>query len=711
MRTGMGPMERGRAPRARVTVAMMALLGGLLSLDVQPARSAQSELEEPRSFDVAPRSEPLYAIRGPRDAGAIDAQQRYVDVGGRRIFVETWLPSASGGNVPPGRIPTIVVASPYAAEKAGGIVSPSTRDAMVPRGYAYAQVHVTGTGSSDGCIDMIGPTEAADSVAAIRWLDEDAPWTNGHVGGFGQSYDGGAIIAAAVHGAPLDAVIAGQPAVSGYETLHNVDGVGTPPASLELLGYYAALSAEPSLISTNDASDAPAAPFRLPGRAGCHPPALAAAADQSYSVTQWHREREHRLMIDRLRIPVFTAHGHADLNDGNGNFVLPSQQSGFFDRIHPSVKKVGVFGVFGHELPSAYVYPEIRPAEWQRPDFDMMRIVWWDHWLKGIDGDVDEWPTVQVQGTDGQWRAESDWPTTGGPPGQLALSADGVLGAAAPAGTSTYVEGPPETPRGFAPGTSLVFRTARLADRLEITGQPVLDLWAVLDRDDAHVAARLETFDADDKPIRSGLTFGMRSAQHLDPIAEGIFLQSESRSAQPERPGQPTRIAIRFQPTDLVVPAGGWMQLTLAGSILTNPAPFRRATSADRTPDAVIAELARMSPMFPTPPSASSGAATTVKILHDCRSKASVLRFEMPHANREILHVPSHDDEDDSVITYESRAVPATGGLADSRVCGAKPQRPGDAVSKTVIQADRTSPRPRAARRAGSARRDQGSGA
>ena len=85
--------------------------------------------------------------------------------------------------------------------------------------------------------------------------------------------------------------------------------------------------------------------------------------------------------------------------------------------------------------------------------------------------------------------------------------------------------------------------------------------------------------------------------------------------------------------------------------------------------------------MFPTPPSASSGAGTTVTILHDCLSKTSVLRFEMPRANRSVLHVPSLDDEDDSVITYESRAVPSTGGLADSRVCGAKPHPPGEAVS------------------------------
>lgn len=669
---------RRRTPHAGVAVMLMVLSSGLASLGTHPARSAETKQEGPPSFDVAPRSAPLYAIRGPRDAGAIAAQQRHVDVGGRKIFVETWLPAVGAGNVPPDRVPTIVVATPYAAEREGGVVSPSTRDAMVPRGYAYAQVHVTGTGNSDGCLDMIGPTEAADSAAAIRWLHDDAPWSNGRVGGFGQSYDGGAIIAAAVHGAPLDAVMAGQPAVSGYETLHNVDGVGAPPGGLEMLGYYAALSAAPTSDSADHPSDAPAAPWRLPGRAGCRPQALAAGADQSYNVTQWYREREHRLMVDRLRVPVFTAHGHADLNDGNGNFVLPGQQSGFFDRIDPSVTKVGVFGVFGHEWPSNHVYPEIRPVEWRRPDFDKMRIVWWDHWLKGIDGGVDRWPTVQVQGTDGQWRAEREWPTTGGPSGQLALGAGGTLGAAAPAGTSAYVEGPPETPAGFAPGTSLVFRTARLSERLEVTGRPVLDLWVVLDREDAHIAARIETFDADGTPIRSGFAFGMRSARHLDPVADGIFLQSDD---QPAQPGRPTRVPVRFQPTDLVVPEGGWLQLTIAGSILANPAPYRRATSADRAPDDVVAEAARLSPVFPTPPSAPSGAGATVTVLHDCLVKASVLRFEMPRPDRTVLHVPAHNDEDDSTITSETRFVPSTGGLATGRVCGAKPLPPGDAVS------------------------------
>ena len=64
-----------------------------------------------------------------------------------------------------------------------------------------------------------------------------------------------------------------------------------------------------------------------------------------------------------------------------------------------------------------------------------MVTAWYDRYLKGLDTGVEAWPRVQVQGTDGQWRAEPELPDdAAGPAGQLALGAGGTLGTAEPEG-------------------------------------------------------------------------------------------------------------------------------------------------------------------------------------------------------------------------------------------------------------------------------------
>ena len=92
---------------------------------------------------------------------------------GTQLFIETWLPVAKGGQVPAVKLPTILVETPY--QKIGTLESAQTMQAMVPRGYAYSQLHVRGTGASGGCIDLYGPTEASDGALAVKWLATQSP--------------------------------------------------------------------------------------------------------------------------------------------------------------------------------------------------------------------------------------------------------------------------------------------------------------------------------------------------------------------------------------------------------------------------------------------------------------------------------------------------------------------------------------------------------
>jgi uncharacterized protein len=630
-----------RSPGTKIICTLTAIV--ILAV-VAPAGAGadDSPPDYGRAFNVEVKSEPIYGVQAPTEDPA--RQQHIIRAAdGTALFVETWLPKAKDGNVPPDRMPSIVVMNPYSTtvQPTG---SPTTLEAMVPRGYAFVHMHVRGTGRSGGCNQEFGPLEASDGATIVKWIATRAPWSNGIVGGYGHSYSAGTILNTAARGARshtkyLKAILAGAPPVSAYEARTLYDGV--PATAFPPFTWYSYL----------DGSIGGHPPDTLPQKMDCQPKSFVAAADPSGDVTQWYRDRELRLHVHKIRVPVFTFHGHLDDTDSfNGNHVLPSAQDGFFNALRGDVPKVGVFGVFGHEFPSEEYYHE-RPASWVRPDFDAMRIAWWDHWLKGIDSGVDEWPVAQVQGTDGQWRAEDAWPHTGGRVGRLALGAAGTLGTSSPTGETRYVEAM-ELAGSAAPNTQAMFDSGPLSDRLELTGRPTLDLWVMLDRPDAHIAVRVETFDAAGEAIPWGTTYGLRSAQHIEPLERGLFLQSHGRPAPVL---QPFQLQVRLNPTDLVVPKGGRIRVTIAGSIKLN-----MGLNFFGIPDPIVYG-----------PSQPSGTATVVTVLHDCEHP-SMLRFEMPDEFPDLLNVQEVDESAPVPSNpVEGPMVSDGGGIAVAEICGA----------------------------------------
>jgi hypothetical protein len=318
-----------------------------------------------------------------------------------------------------------------------------------------------------------------------------------------------------------------------------------------------------------------------------------------------------------------------------------------------------MFGTFNHDIPDgSYREPPFTPEEWQRPDFADLLVAWFDRYLKQLPTGVENWPVVQLQGTDGQWRAEPDWPSTGGPAGQLGLEA-GRLDAVAPRGSTSYTEGFFEPKQGRQPGTFAAFETARLPERLQLTGQAVLDVWVSLDKPDAHLAARLEALDPGGRPIDHAFTTGLRSLRHLDPLVENRFAQAEGK---PAPVGAPVRVPLRFQPSELVVPKGGKLRLTLSGSQIVRGG-LETLTGA---PVSVFEG-----------PSALSGSATRVTVLHDC-AHPSALRFLMPRTRPDLLNVREEDEPAGRPLADNRpfEAPVSTGGIARRNLCGRGPIDP-----------------------------------
>ncbi len=139
------------------------------------------------------------------------------------VFVEYELPLEEGGAAPNGlislaywrpivpegvKVPVIAEFGPYFQEPSvqtptievpGSWLGEMIIDQLLPHGYAFAQISVTGTGRSNHCMDLMGTAEQLGNDAAVSWLGSQ-DWSNGNVAMIGKSYDGSTPWQAAMFG-------------------------------------------------------------------------------------------------------------------------------------------------------------------------------------------------------------------------------------------------------------------------------------------------------------------------------------------------------------------------------------------------------------------------------------------------------------------------------------------------------------------------------
>ena len=579
-------------------------------------------------FEPAPQSQPLYGTLEPSEDP--ERQRAVVEAAdGVDLYVETWLPAPQGRHTPPKRIPTILIMTPYVKQGVRRYGEPrgDAIEYFTQRGYAVAQAHVRGTGESGGCLEQTAANQIEDGARVVEYLGRDAPWSNGAVGMYGISYDAETQISVAGLGDKaktkyLKAIVPAATVAGQYEYSH-FDGVPfAGQALLSNVAYLGLTSATPGETST---------PVQYAEKTTCQPEILANSFNPTGDVGPYWMAREYRGGASSITAATLMVHGLADFN------VQPSALAGFFDRLPASTPHKGLFGVWDHNFTNAH--SDVAP-DWARADWFPMVTAWYDRWLKGLRTGVEKWPAVQLQGSDGSWRAERDYPGTGGPVGQLALGPGGTLGLAQPdpEGSTSFTE---------TVGEGVTFQTPVLRKPLHLTGQPVLDLWLTTDRPDGHLAAQVTVLGADGTPLQHEggsaephATYGYRSLQHLEPIEENWFRQSS-----PVLPpvGEPIRVQVRFLPTDLVVPVGGRLMVSIAGEA--------------------------GSPRMSMP----SGTGATITLLHDCEH-LSALRFLMADPKAPALEVREVDQEGPLKAPAPKRRV-VDGDLASDKVCGKAPER------------------------------------
>jgi uncharacterized protein len=416
----------------------------------------------------------------------IDDDVNVVMPDGVRIACRIYRPDAEG------RFPTLYAASPYQYEYDHVPALPlfpwketGPIEFYVSRGYAYVHADVRGSGRSEGDYDFLSKTEQMDSYHMIEWIAGQS-WSNGKVGGIGQSYFGFSQWLMAVNRPPHLTCIAPYDALIDPYRCHGFHG-----------GIYCSYRTMWYIGVRANALHRP--PDQRRGKAMTTDTGF----DLTYHDTDdaWWKERSAFERIDRIDIPVLSiGHWAKKALHLRGNIVG-------FEHTPTRDKKLVVTDFrTQNEVHHAFDTEEFH-AKWLLP--------FYDRYLKGIQNGYEKLPAVRcgIQGTDGEWREEAEWPPKSAKmtpfylrrkrSGSLTSLNDGGLTPEAPSraeGSTTYhypdhqwVSGVVAMgPNGPDPlKRVLTWTTAPLEHDLDILGPILFELWASSDQSDTDFIVKL----------------------------------------------------------------------------------------------------------------------------------------------------------------------------------------------------------------------------
>jgi hypothetical protein len=263
---------------------------------------------------------------------------------------------------------------------------------------------------------------------------------------------------------------------------------------------------------------------------------------------------------------------------------------------HLDVPAIGLVGPWSHTHPNTGM-----PG----PAVGYLReaLRFWDRWLKGRSNDVMDGPALRAWIQDsapphenpdhrpGRWVGEPSWPTSGVIPTELDLAPGRIVGLAArgqpsdgavvdadasveaardDGGPSLRLRSPigvghgggrwfpyagePDLPgrQHDADGASLLFDSEPLSERLEILGEPVVELDVESDRPVATLVVRL--LDVDPAGVATRVTYGALNLTHRDSHAQPT----------PLTPGERVRVRMGLQHVGQAFPPGHRVRIAVS---------------------------------------------------------------------------------------------------------------------------------------------------
>jgi len=441
-------------------------------------------------------------------------------------------------------------------------------DFYVEQGYVYVHMDVRGSGRSGGEYNFFGVLDQRDLYDVIAWIGQQ-PWSNGKVGGIGQSYY---CMLQWFMGAMAPPALACLAAHDGMNDLYRASVYQGG-----ILGefFYSYWWTQNRIINRWPANGAASRE---------QPEDLAIWVARHPTYDDFWRERCAFEVLDRIKVPLYSSGVWAKMQlHTRGNI------EGF--RRAQGPKKLRMSGV-----PNAWA----AAAEFASVEFHQrVMLPFYDHYLKGRQTDYIDRPPVEyaLRGANTMRSAETwpppntnyrTWYLQAGPTGSVTSLNDGGLGPAPGDGAISYDYpnpgwvsgvvgfGPAGPPGGFDPARRvLTFTTAPLEQDLEIAGPIKLVLYASSTRSDTDFFIKLsDQFPQATEDRAKGLnpsmevvTRGWLRASHraLDPARSTEFEPYHTHTApQPIVPGQIYRFDISLEPMAFLFRKGHRIRLEIA---------------------------------------------------------------------------------------------------------------------------------------------------
>jgi predicted acyl esterase len=406
---------------------------------------------------------------------------------GTRIGAAIYAPEGSG------RHPALLAASPYRYDNNVLPAGPQFLwretgpiEFYVKSGYAYVHMDVRGSGKSGGEFELLGENEQRDLYDVIEWIASQ-PWSNGKVGGLGQSYFCMSQWWMGIMAPPALACLGAYDGLNDPYRASCYQG-GIPGQFIpgywwnqnRIINRFPANGAAPRVQETD-----------LDMLVTSHP------TYDDFWRTRCASERLHEIKVPLYSVGIW---GKVDLHT-RGNIDGWARAKG--------PKKLQMRGP-----PNAWA----ANAEFNGVELhEKVMLPFYDHFLKGKETEWDKRPAVEyfVRGPN-VFRTSETWPPAGvryrswhlhaGPSGSVTSLNDGVLSVSAPSGTEStsysypnpgWVSGvvgfgPTGPAGGFDPARRvLTFTTAPLEKDLEIAGPIKLVLYASSTRNDTDFIVKL----------------------------------------------------------------------------------------------------------------------------------------------------------------------------------------------------------------------------
>ncbi len=463
---------------------------------------------------------------------------------------------------------------------------------FVPLGYAVAIVGVRGTGTSGGCMEFLGPREAADLDQAVRFLATQE-WSNGNVGMFGIGYDAATQWLVAASGNEyLKTIVPVGGWADTFSALFHNGTVETGAASTHTSFWYRGIGQD-NVPPRPDQLPEPGFPvppgfwinpFNANGREAYQDrqnlvcdEAYEGFASSYYSNTAGDRgpndfwaERDYRQrVLESYDGSVFMIHGLQDLT------VDPHNAMPFNDQLRQSGIDVKEwYGQWWHQYPDSEC-PRRLPvwlAAHCRWDFAETLLHWFDYYLKD-NQTVDLGPPIQIQDNRGYWRNAGSFPPNDASWLGLHLHGNGSLSEGSSPERIVTLAPPFQNQAGVnAPRNLIELKTEPFPVDTRISGLPQLQVAFETRGPGGAISAWLLDENAEGNVLdrwfenESGLYMPI-SGLGLPPVIGraqmDLRFHEGGDESKPTIPGQRYTARIEFEPLDVLIPAGHRLTLWL----------------------------------------------------------------------------------------------------------------------------------------------------